>query len=79
MPFPPAPPEGTPLVDEKGSLTRASRNWFTEIWNHVRAPARTVPPVTSSDRGVEGQLSFDTNFLYVNIGGQWKRVPLNSF
>lgn len=82
------PPTNTaPLIlDDKGKLTNALVapwiQWFVSIWGSVRGPANTTPPLTSSAAGIVGQIAFDSNFLYICLGGTptvWKRIPLNNF
>lgn len=37
------------------------------------------PPTSSSDSGIDGMQSYDSNYLYIHAGGAWKRVPLTLF
>ena len=72
------------MEDEKHKFRNAFVSvwlqWLVALWGAVRGPANTAPPVNSAAAGTLGQLAFDQNFLYVNVGvNKWKRIPLNSF
>ena len=36
-------------------------------------------PIKSSAQGLPGQVTYDSNYAYFNVGGIWKRVSLSTF
>jgi hypothetical protein len=70
------PPEGkhteTPNIPAYAWI-----NWFQAITDQLSTVAA---PATSTSPGLPGQITYDSNFLYVAIAkNQWKRVALVAF
>ena len=43
-------------------------------------PVYSKTPVTSGEKGIQGQMYFDTNYLYICVSTNvWKRIALVSF
>lgn len=36
-------------------------------------------PASSTADGFEGQITFDSSYLYICLGASWKRIALSSF
>ncbi len=86
MPAFPAPPIRTPVIH--GTAIKAPENqfsypwmrWYQNVATQLTAPVSSQAPASSTAAGTAGQISFDSNFIYVCIAKNvWKRVALASF
>jgi hypothetical protein len=70
------PPEAT-VADTPNIPAYAWINWFQAVTDQLSVPG---PPPTSASAGTAGQITFDSNFLYVAVAkNQWKRIALVAF
>lgn len=71
----------TPMVDDQThQLTWPWARQFQQAAAQLNAPVSALPPATSGDGGMPGQIAFDADYAYFAVGTNlWKRIPLTSF
>ncbi len=71
-----------PMVGEGGKVHPQWQEAFTAIQQRLDGPVSTAAaavPASSAVSGLPGAIITDGSFLYINIGGSWKRVALAAF
>jgi len=62
------------------SIETSSGNVSSAGYVIGQALITSVPPATSTSTGIQGQLTWDSNYIYVCINAnQWRRVALSAF
>jgi hypothetical protein len=68
-----------PVTDGKGQMHPQFQQQMVALAQRVNSPVSTSAPATSASPGIPLSLATDGTFLYINLGGVWKRITLSAF